>query len=563
MANFGSNIKSRKNAKKVQSVTEVIHNRKAEMTPNNAGGVNFKASHWLQLNRFLHLGSTGSYYVPEAKLTDDVTQAIRLCLEENYVYALQQIVNVSVNGTAVRNDYAIFALAIATDAEKFTSQQTGLAFNAMSQVCRTGAHLFLFNQFCDMFRGWGTARRRAVANWYSNLTVDNLCYQVIKYQGRNTIEGDTASRWTHRDLLRKSHPALSNDKVRNAVYDYICHGWQKDPASNRKQMLQKSRNAIINSQILCGFINGYEQLQSATSETEATSLVDTFKLTHEMVPTQFRNSPMMWMSLLNNMPVNAMIRSLGRMASYGILEQNSVGATKVIEKLTNIEYLRKSRLHPVSILVALQQYRNGKGEKGSLTWSVNPAIASALEFAFNESFNFLESSGKKILIGVDVSGSMSAAAVGSTNLNCAEVSALMAYVTARTEGFKNVDFIAFDTAKKVFNVREKMSLQDIMDLAKKSIGGGTNCSVPVADAIASRKQYDAIIIYSDNESWLGSHVSQTMNQYRNQVNRDAKLICVNAAMNTHRMSDPKDLLSMEVVGFSAETPTVINAFLNI
>jgi hypothetical protein len=34
-------------------------------------------------------------------------------------------------------------------------------------------------------------------------------------------------------------------------------------------------------------------------------------------------------------------------------------------------------------------------------------------------------------------------------------------------------------------------------------------------------------------------------------------------MNTHRMSDPKDLLSMEVVGFSTETPAVINAFLNI
>ena len=560
MANFGSSIKSRK--VKVQPVTEVIRGREAEMTPNNAGGVNFKASHWLQMNRFLHLGSTGSYYVPEAKLTDDSAEAIRLCLEENYAYALQQIVNVSTNGTAVRNDYAIFALAVATDAEKFTSQQTGLAFNSMSQVCRTGSHLFLFNQFCDMFRGWGTARRRAIANWYNNMTVDNLSYQVIKYQGRNTIEGDATSRWSHRDLLRKSHPALSSDKVRNAVYDYICHGWSSKEDSKQKKMLQKSRNAIMKSTD-CGFINGYEQLQLATSEKEAASLIETFKLTHEMVPSQFRNSPSVWMALLNNMPVNAMIRSLGRMSSYGILEENSVGTTKVIEKLTNKEYLRKSRLHPVSILVALQQYRNGKGEKGSLTWAVNPAIASALEFAFNESFNYLESSGKKILIGVDVSGSMSAAAAGSTNLNCAEVSALMAYVTARTEGFSNVDFIAFDTTKKVFNVRNNMSLQDIMDLAKQSIGGGTNCSVPIDDAISSRKRYDAVIIYSDNESWLGSQVSQTMTQYRRLVNPNAKLICVNSAMNTHRMSDPKDTLSMEIVGFSTETPTAINAFLNM
>ena len=560
MANFGSSIKSRK--VKVQPVTEVIRGREAEMTPNNAGGVNFKASHWLQMNRFLHLGSVGSFYQSESKVTEDSIEAIRLCLEENYVAALEQIVAVSVNGTAVRNDYAIFALALATDAEKYLPELTRIAFQSMSQVCRTGSHLFLFNQFCDMFRGWGSARRRAIANWYNNMTVDNLSYQVIKYQGRNTIEGDTASRWSHRDLLRKSHPALSSDKVRNAVYDYICHGWSSKEDSKQKKMLQKSRNAIMKSTD-CGFINGYEQLQLATSEKEAASLIETFKLTHEMVPSQFRNSPSVWMALLNNMPVNAMIRSLGRMSSYGILEENSVGTTKVIEKLTNKEYLRKSRLHPVSILVALQQYRNGKGEKGSLTWAVNPAIASALEFAFNESFNYLESSGKKILIGVDVSGSMSAAAAGSTNLNCAEVSALMAYVTARTESFSNVDFIAFDTTKKVFNVRDNMSLQDIMDLAKQSIGGGTNCSVPIDDAISSRKRYDAVIIYSDNESWLGSQVSQTMTEYRRLVNPNAKLICVNSAMNTHRMSDPKDTLSMEIVGFSTETPTAINAFLNM
>jgi 60 kDa SS-A/Ro ribonucleoprotein len=107
-----------------------------------------------------------------------------------------------------------------------------------------------------------------------------------------------------------------------------------------------------------------------------------------------------------------------------------------------------------------------------------------------------------------------------------------------------------------------MSLQDIMDLASRSIHGGTDCSVPIRKAIASRKRYDAIVIYSDGEAWVGGQVHELMNEYRKKVNPDAKLICVNSSSNRHQLTDPNDILSLEVVGFSTSTPAVITAFLN-
>jgi 60 kDa SS-A/Ro ribonucleoprotein len=562
MANFGSKAGSRKKkSTKVTPVTQATPGREKEMVKNNAGGVSFKASNWLVFNRFLHLGSVGSHYQDEVNLTKISTEAIVKCLKENYAHAVDMIVGVSTNGKAVRNDYAIFALAVATDTANFTPEQTRLAFDASQKVCRIGTHFFLFNQFVDQFRGWGSQRRKAINNWYQNLDNSTLSYQVVKYQGRNTIEGDSTSRWSHRDLLRKSHPGLSSDLVRNAIYDYVCHGWKIDKESNSKQMLKKNQT-LLRKSADSRYIIGHESLREVKDGTEAAQIVSEYGLTHESLPSELRDNKEVWNTLLQTMPATAMIRTLGRLTSYGLLSPNSANASLVVSKLLDQDYMKKARIHPLSILVALQQYRQGKGEKGSMTWQPNGQIMSALEQAFNQSFDYIEGTGKTLLLAVDVSGSMTAPAAGNTNLNAAQVSALMAYSTLRAEGDKRVDTTAFDTSEKPFNLRSKMSLQDIMDLASRSIHGGTDCSVPIRKAIASRKRYDAIVIYSDGEAWVGGQVHELMNEYRKKVNPDAKLICVNSSSNRHQLTDPNDILSLEVVGFSTSTPAVITAFLN-
>src|SRR5690349_17326677 len=60
-------------------------------------------------------------------------------------------------------------------------------------------------------------------------------------------------------------------------------------------------------------------------------------------------------------------------------------------------------------------------------------IVDALDAAFYQAFGNVESSGKRVLLALDVSGSMVAPVHGMPFLSCREASAAMALVTAATE----------------------------------------------------------------------------------------------------------------------------------
>src|SRR5439155_27112746 len=127
----------------------------------------------------------------------------------------------------------------------------------------------------------------------------------------------------------------------------------------------------------------------------------------EAIPTRFLNDKLVWEALLERMPMTAMIRNLGKMTSVGLLESNLDTSTKmVVSRLTNADILKKSRVHPLNVLVAQRMYAQGHGDKGSLKWSPVSAITGALDDAFYGSFGNVERTGKNFFLGVDISGSM-------------------------------------------------------------------------------------------------------------------------------------------------------------
>src|SRR5438067_1892865 len=81
---------------------------------NSAGGFAWAVDDWTRLRRFLILGTEGgSYYATEWTLTRENAQALERCLAEDGPRAVQEIVRVSDEGRAPKNDPAIFALAMA------------------------------------------------------------------------------------------------------------------------------------------------------------------------------------------------------------------------------------------------------------------------------------------------------------------------------------------------------------------------------------------------------------------------------------------------------------------
>src|SRR3954463_8020847 len=147
---------------------------------NTAGGYTWAVDVWTRLRRFLVLGSEGgSYYASEWTLTRENAQAVEEAVREDGLRAVAEIVSVSREGRAPKNDPALYALALAAGVGDDDTRKAALA--ALPQVARTGTHLFQFATFVEGFRGWGRSLRRAVARWYVGQPVDALAYQAVKY----------------------------------------------------------------------------------------------------------------------------------------------------------------------------------------------------------------------------------------------------------------------------------------------------------------------------------------------------------------------------------------------
>ncbi|CAB4038909.1 60 kDa SS-A Ro ribonucleo -like [Paramuricea clavata] len=164
------------------------------------------------------------------------------------------------------------------------------------------------------------------------------------------------------------------------------------------------------------------------------------------------------------MPMTAMIRNLNKMTAIGLLEENNEQVQLVCENLRNEDLLKKARIHPFNVLLALKQYESGRGDKGSLTWKAIPIITKALEDAFYLSFKNVEPTGKRHMLAMDVSGSMQCGGcVGSPSIQPHVASAAMAMVTARTED--DHIFVAFSHTIVPMNINSHMRLEEVLKAA--------------------------------------------------------------------------------------------------
>src|SRR5207302_2234629 len=239
--------------------------------PNSAGGQAWGVDVWTRLRRFLVLGSEdGSYYANEWALTRENAQAVEQCVREDGLRAVSEIVRVSTEGRAPKNDPALYALALAAGVGDVETRRAALA--ALPQVARTGTHLFQFALFVEGFRGWGRSLRRAVGRWYAATPVDALAYQAVKYRQRAGV--------THRDLLRLSHPArrvgsgnpaldVSDEHAR--LFEWIVRGGGTDGPPR--------------------LIGGFARAQEATTSREAAVLVRDYRLPRESLKPEHLASP--------------------------------------------------------------------------------------------------------------------------------------------------------------------------------------------------------------------------------------------------------------------------------
>ena len=526
-----------------------------EQVENSAGGFTFAIDIWAMLDRWLILGCEGgTYYASEQKLTRENAETVLACLREDGERTVARIVAISEAGRAPKSAPAIFALAMAAGDEKLETRRAALA--ALPRVCRIGTDLFHFARDVEGFRKWGRGLRSAVAAWYNDRPVDKLAYQAIKYQQRDG--------WSHRDLLRLSHPTAPSPE-HDALYRWIVSGVE---GLNK----ESARGKALSMTSLPRSVRAFESLRACTNRKQVIALIREHRFTHEMLLSEWKNDPEIWAALLEDMPQTALIRSLGKMTSVGLLGPMSDASRKVAKQLTDRARLSKARIHPVALLSALKVYQQGHGERAmkrdnALSWSPVSEIVDALNEAFYLAFEGIEPTGKKHLLALDVSGSMTCGAIaGVPGLTPRVASAAMAMATARAEkDFAAVGFTSGNggsgTGLLPLSITGKQRLDDVLKTVDNLPFGGTDCSLPMIWAKQNKVPVDTFVIYTDNETWAGKvHPFQALKDYREKMGRRAKLIVVGMTATRFSIADPSDPGMLDVVGFDSAAPRVMADF---
>ena len=385
-----------------------------------------------------------------------------------------------------------------------------------------------------MRRGWGRALKRAVAGWYLGRKPDDAAYQVLKYGQR---EG-----WSHRDLLRLSHPKASDPGL-DAVFRFAANGVVVDAAPD--------------------LIRVYCRLKTSGTPAKAARIIRAHPgISWEMVPSDLRTHAAVWKALFDKLPLGALLRQLPTLTRLGVLKKFRARTRAAATRLTDRSALANARIHPLHMLMAAITYSSGRSAQGgSKTWTPVGKIAEALEKGFDLAFESCEPINARLLVAVDVSGSMTCGTIcGTPGLTPFEGAAVLAMQIARTAPRHVLK--AFSDTLVDLPVTARTPLAEVTSIMRGIVFGATDCALPMLHALDNEIPVDTFVVITDNQTWRGQNPSRSKRWPSTGVRMGipAKLIVVAMTASRFSIADPDDAGMLDVVGFDAATPSVIARF---
>ncbi|MBX9603300.1 MAG: TROVE domain-containing protein [Bryobacteraceae bacterium] len=483
-----------------------------EQVVDRGSGPVTPAGLWTQLNHFLILGTAGGVFParrPRPSMT--AAQPVQAALALDGARVVNLTIEASSSERAARRDPALFVLAMAASPVFADARTNQLALAALPLVARTGRQLCRFAEYVDAMRGWGRGLRSAIAHWYLAKPVPELTRLMLRQK-----QGE---RWTHRDLLRLAHPKPASESQR-ALFGWAVEGRLTTTSEDLSQLY------------------AFELARQSTEESEIVRLVEDYRLTHEMIPARWTDSPRVWEALLDTLPYTAMLRRLRKMTGIGLLQPFSPATALVVSRLIDRRRIERARVHPAALLAALAAYRRHSPVR---------SISDALEEAFYRSFEFVEASGSRIYLALD------------TGAPAAPASAVMAMATTRSE--PDAIIAAFDEQIRPLAIGPRDRLDRVSE-ALRGGAGASDASLPPRDALERGLRVDAFLIVTGSEGWDNNRQPvRALEEYRRQTGIPAKLVVI--AVNPLRtaVTDPGDSRQLLVAGFNAGVPAVIREFL--
>ena len=502
-----------------------------QMERNDAGGYTFTLDDFWRLERFLILGSEGgTYYVSQTFFTLENAAVVEGALASDPERALAIIEDIGTGRRAAKHQPTLLALALAASAQDAETRRR--AFALVPRICRTGTHLFQFVNYVGLRRGWGRALKRAVAGWYLGRKPENAAYQVLKYRQR--------AGWSHRDLLRLSHPKASDPGL-DAVFRFAASGIVGDAAPD--------------------LIRAHCRLKKAGTPAEAARIIGAHPgISWEMVPSDLRTHAAVWKALFDKLPLGALLRQLPTLTRLGVLTELGERTRAAAARLTDRSALANARIHPLHMLMASVTYGSGRSAQGGSTWTPVGEVGEALEKGFDLAFESCDPINARLLVAVDVSGSMAYGTIcGTPGLAPLQGAAALAMQIARTAPRHVLK--AFSHTLVDLPVTARTPLDEAVSIMADMGFGATDCALPMLHALDNEIPVDTFVVITDHETWCGhTHPVQALAEYRRRMGIPAKLIVVAMTASRFSIADPDDAGMLDVVGFDAATPPVIARF---
>lgn len=495
---------------------------------NHDGGAVFELDALGIARRFLIIGTQGgTYYQGEREITRENADIIGQLAVERPLELVELIADVSERGLAPKVDPALFALAVCTS-EPGAAREA--AYREFGRIVRTGSHLLMWARYHKALGG-GVSRswRRAVSDWYLHRDGDSLAYQLAKYRQRDG--------WAQKDLIDMSH-ALKGEIPANKAW---ALRWAR------------GENLMVNG-------GAPTLLRTLEDSADVRKLVDA-GASWEMLPDAALTKAETWNSLLamNRLPMTAALRQLSRLTQLGVFDAffSNDAARAYKAMFESEESLRRARVHPLSILLALRQYGQGSRRSGG-TFQPNMGAVELLNRAFYKAFETAPAAGKRTLVGVDVSPSMTG--VTPLGLTSAEIAMVLAMKIIVSEP----DSLALGFANGLadLGIHKLTTIENALQIARSHSNrwSATNPGILIEWATREKVAVDTFVVITDNEVNHGHHVPDLLRKYRRESGIPAKLAVVATTATRFSIADPRDPGMLDIAGFGADVPALLTEF---